>query len=164
MPRSKVFVSTRILSAFLILFVGGQTPAVSAHPEPSRGTLRPQPDRSGLEEELTSAIGLEEADREILLEQIQGAQSWSSIFGNNKPVIWEIGFSPGWALKARAEKERDKNFLGIELSHSALEDFDQRQLPENARVVIADVRLLVEALPTSLRSIDRTVIDFPPPP
>ena len=67
MPLAKVSISARILSAFLILFVGGQTPvisqgldpsSISAHPEPSRGTLRPEPARSGLEEALST--GLEE--------------------------------------------------------------------------------------------------------
>lgn len=71
MPRSKISVSARILSAFLILSVGGHTPAISrgsgprfisAHPEPSRGTLRPEPDRSGLEEELQ---GLPDRERII---------------------------------------------------------------------------------------------------
>lgn len=63
MPRSRVSISARILSAFLILSIGGHTPVISrgsgprfisTHPELSRGTLRPEPDRSGLEEKLNS--------------------------------------------------------------------------------------------------------------
>lgn len=41
--------------------------------------------------------------------------SFNSLFGNNAPVILEIGFGMGESLVSMAEKNITKNFLGIEV-------------------------------------------------
>lgn len=41
--------------------------------------------------------------------------SFDSLFGNNAPVILEIGFGMGTSLVTMTEQNRDKNFLGIEV-------------------------------------------------
>lgn len=40
---------------------------------------------------------------------------WSAVFGNNNPVVLEIGFGMGASLVEMASKSPEKNFIGIEV-------------------------------------------------
>lgn len=45
----------------------------------------------------------------------QGAFDWQVIFGNNNPVVLEIGFGMGASLVEMAKNAPEKNFVGIEV-------------------------------------------------
>lgn len=44
-----------------------------------------------------------------------GLIHFEQVFGNNKPVVLEIGYGMGDSLLSMAQQEADKNFIGIEV-------------------------------------------------
>lgn len=44
-----------------------------------------------------------------------GFVGFEKVFGNNKPVVLEIGYGMGDSLLSMAQQELDKNFIGIEV-------------------------------------------------
>ncbi|MBU2882483.1 tRNA (guanosine(46)-N7)-methyltransferase TrmB [Psychrosphaera sp. B3R10] len=49
------------------------------------------------------------------LEHAQGLVNFEQVFGNNNPVVLEIGFGMGASLVEMAKNAPDKNFVGIEV-------------------------------------------------
>lgn len=49
------------------------------------------------------------------LEHAQGLVNFEQLFGNNNPVVLEIGFGMGASLVEMAKNAPDKNFIGIEV-------------------------------------------------
>ncbi len=88
-----------------------------------------------------------------------------TIFGNNNPVILEIGFGNGASLAQMAADNPEQNYLGIEV-HSPgvgrlLLDLEERDL-KNLRVMRHDA---VEVLKNSIapNSLDAVYLFFPDP-
>ncbi len=89
----------------------------------------------------------------------------STIFGNNNPVILEIGFGNGASLAEMAQQHPEQNYLGIEV-HSPgvgrlLLEIEKRGL-SNLRVMRHDaVELLERGLPTA--TLAGVYLFFPDP-
>ncbi|QIK39236.1 tRNA (guanosine(46)-N7)-methyltransferase TrmB [Caldichromatium japonicum] len=89
----------------------------------------------------------------------------SALFGNDRPVVLEIGFGNGESLAAMAEQDLGRNWLGIEvhrpgIGHLLLE-IERRGL-NNLRVLRQDaVELLRHGIPPA--ALDRVQLFFPDP-
>lgn len=89
----------------------------------------------------------------------------AALFGNDRAVCLEIGFGNGETLAALAEREPERNFLGIEvhrpgIGHLLLE-LERRQL-DNVRVIRGDaVAFLAQGLPSA--SLACVLLFFPDP-
>ena len=88
-----------------------------------------------------------------------------NIFGNNNPVIAEIGFGMGKATAAIAEEQREYNYLGIEVHKPGigrlLWEINQRTLL-NVRIIEYDaVKVFSAMIPAS--SLEGVHIFFPDP-
>lgn len=74
---------------------------------------------------------------------------WGGIFGNNNPIVCEIGFGDGECLVDLAELHPNYNFLGIDIYlpgvGSALVKINKLGLT-NVRLINADVRLFWDAI------------------
>lgn len=89
----------------------------------------------------------------------------SGLFGNERPVILEIGSGTGRFLVDRAVQRPDLNFLGIEKSlhyYRRLVDRLVRRGLTNVRVINHDAAIVLERLLPSA-SIDEIHIYFPDP-
>ncbi|MCD6165867.1 tRNA (guanosine(46)-N7)-methyltransferase TrmB [bacterium] len=91
--------------------------------------------------------------------------NWSRIFGNNNPVIIEIGPGKGQFLFRMASEYPDINFLGIEWAGRYFkilcERLPKRNLP-NIRLIKADAReLFTNWIPT--KSVQEVHVYFPDP-
>lgn len=94
-----------------------------------------------------------------------GPLDFGRLFGNDHPVILEIGFGNGAAMLAMAEAEPQCNFLGVEVHRPGvgrlLLGLEERGI-ENVRVACADaVELLRDHLPPA--SLAGVRIYFPDP-
>lgn len=88
-----------------------------------------------------------------------------ALFGNENPVILEIGSGKGRFLVDHALRHPDRNFLGIEKSlhyHRHIVDRLVRRGVENVRVVNHDAAVVLEKL-LPAESIDEIHIYFPDP-
>ena len=89
---------------------------------------------------------------------------WQQIFGNDQPVAVEIGPGRGEFLLASAARTPARNFYGIERSaaraHAIAAKIARNSLA-NARVIEADARCLLNALPDA--SVAAFHIQFPDP-
>ena len=107
-------------------------------------------------------------ERFVTLEKIQEVSSWRGIFGDDHPVAWEVGFESGDALYERAVASPGVNFLGIDVSDTALRKQSGKHVPEgfpdNVRFLKADVHDVVAALPPPLQRLSAVYVDFPYPP
>lgn len=88
-----------------------------------------------------------------------------SLFGRAAPLVVEIGFGMGRSLVAMAQREPEKNFLGIEVHApgvgALLMGIEEHALA-NVRVMRHDaVEVLAQMLPDA--SIDRLQLYFPDP-
>lgn len=106
--------------------------------------------------ELWPQYGVEEGDGELDL---------ASLFGNDQPVIMEIGFGNGEATWRMAKHEPDRNFLGVEVhkpgvGHLLLKIEEHRIT--NLRIASEDaVELLRKRIPE--RALSGVRIYFPDP-
>ena len=91
--------------------------------------------------------------------------SFSSIFGNDKPVVIEIGFGMGDATFQIAQKRDEYNYLGIEVFKAGVASLLGKignSLLSNIRIIEGDaVRILEELIMPS--SISAFHIFFPDP-
>jgi tRNA (guanine-N7-)-methyltransferase len=95
----------------------------------------------------------------------EGVPDFSSIFGNPKPLIVEIGFGMGIATALIAEKNPGKNYLGLEVHRPGigrlLWEIGRRDL-ENIRIIEHDaVAVLEKMIPSA--SVEGFHIFFPDP-
>ena len=92
-------------------------------------------------------------------------KNFSLIFGNENPVIAEIGFGMGAATAAIAADNPDKNYLGIEVHKPGigklLWEIDRRSLA-NIRIIEHDAAEVFCAM-ISAESLDGIHIFFPDP-
>jgi tRNA (guanine-N7-)-methyltransferase len=89
----------------------------------------------------------------------------AELFGNDRPVVLEIGFGNGDSLAAMARAHPDWNYLGIEVHRPGvgrlLQTLESLEIA-NVRVLDRDaVEVLGNALPAC--SIDRVQLFFPDP-
>lgn len=95
---------------------------------------------------------------------IESAPSLSESFARTAPLVVEIGFGNGEALCTMAQRESDKNFVGIEVHEPGvgrlLRCLDANEV-ENVRVAMHDAVEILTAQPTG--SIDQLRIYFPDP-
>jgi len=108
-------------------------------------------------------------NKEIYTKEIRPSEfdylpvDWSTVFGNNKNIIVEIGFGGGEFLQSIATKYPDKNFVGFEVSitsmkkaHKRIEDLD------NVRLVITDARFGMREF-FAPKSVEKVIMNFPIP-
>ncbi len=94
-----------------------------------------------------------------------GMLDWPVVFGNNGPVVLEIGFGMGASLAAMAAAAPQNNYIGVEV-HSPgvgriLHLMEERGV-ENIRLFCHDaVEVLAQCVPDA--SLDRVQIYFPDP-
>lgn len=91
--------------------------------------------------------------------------NFKSIFGNNNPVVMEIGFGMGHATLEIAEKNRNKNYIAIEVHTpgvgKVLSEIEIRNL-SNLRIIQYDaVQVIRNMIPLS--SLEGVHIFFPDP-
>ncbi|EXJ17083.1 tRNA (guanosine(46)-N7)-methyltransferase TrmB [Imhoffiella purpurea] len=88
-----------------------------------------------------------------------------ALFGNDRPVVLEIGFGNGESLAQMAEQDPERNWLGIEVhrpgvGHLLLEI--ERLGLTNLRVMRHDaIEVLTQSIPDA--SLDRVQLFFPDP-
>jgi len=90
---------------------------------------------------------------------------FAALFGNDNPVVMEIGFGMGEATAAIALENPDRNYLGVEVYRPGvgrlLWDISQRAIP-NIRIVQHDaVEVALKMIP--LRSLSGIHLFFPDP-
>jgi tRNA (guanine-N7-)-methyltransferase len=93
------------------------------------------------------------------------ALNFTALFGNTNPVTLEIGFGNGDSLATMAEREPERNWLGIEVhrpgvGHLLLE-IERRQL-NNVRIIRHDaIEILTQGIPPA--SLAAVQLFFPDP-
>jgi len=89
---------------------------------------------------------------------------FAQIYGNDHPVIVEIGFGMGQSLLIQAKNHADHNYLGFEVHRpgvgALLSGIAQERLP-NIRAVVGDVVLALDMIPA--HSLQGVQIFFPDP-
>ena len=104
----------------------------------------------------------------IVLEYDPGSRSpldWREVFGNESPVVVEIGFGKGRTLIAMAKERPEVNFLGIETSEAYLLLTRERVIAaglSNVRLLLADAAVIFTGR-ISPGSISECYILFPDP-
>ena len=92
------------------------------------------------------------------------AYNFEELFGNNNPVIIEIGFGSGHATASIAEDNPELNYLGIEVYRPGighlLWEIDKRKL-NNIRIIHGDAAEILDNLP--LDAVEGIHIFFPDP-
>ena len=94
----------------------------------------------------------------------EGPLDSRSLFGDDRPLHFEIGFGGGEHLAALAARHRDVSFMGCEPFINGMASLlvsIERDRLDNVRILMDDARLLLAALPD--RSLDRVHILFPDP-
>lgn len=99
------------------------------------------------------------------VERSQGSISSQRLFGNEHPLVLEIGYGMGQSLAAMAQAEPDKNFLGIEVHRPgvgallmAIEELDL----SNLRTACDDAVEILEQCVAD-NSLARLQLYFPDP-
>ena len=91
--------------------------------------------------------------------------NWDERFGRKAPVDVEIGFGNGAFLVKHAQRNPDRNFVGIEVAWAsvrrALRRINQLSLT-NVRLLLVDTRVAFD-YPVAPRSLDRVYTLFPMP-
>ena len=94
-----------------------------------------------------------------------GAINPQQLFGNNNPLVVEIGYGMGDSLLTMAERETDKNFIGIEVHLPGVgrlvNEAGKRNLP-NLKTYCADA-IDVLTLCIAENSVSRLQLFFPDP-
>ena len=108
---------------------------------------------------------LETYSAEFVVEYTPQILDLQSLFGNNHPVIVEIGFGMGDSLLAMAKNMQDRNFIGIEVHKPGIGKLlmgMEREAVNNIRIINHDAReVLAHCFPAS--SLERIQIFFPDP-
>ncbi|MFN3234982.1 MAG: tRNA (guanosine(46)-N7)-methyltransferase TrmB [Gammaproteobacteria bacterium] len=108
---------------------------------------------------------LEDSWGEYGIDFEQKTLDFQEIFGNNNPVVFEIGFGMGEAFFEVVAANPGFNFIGVEVHRPGVGAFLSNCLEaeiKNARVMVADaVEVLEEMVADS--SLDKIQIFFPDP-
>ncbi|MGY0218433.1 tRNA (guanosine(46)-N7)-methyltransferase TrmB [Endozoicomonadaceae bacterium StTr2] len=109
--------------------------------------------------------GFDECWEKFGLKLEDGAIEPAEVFGNDAPVVLEIGFGMGHSLAEMAGNALDKNYIGVEVHSpgvgSLLNEVHEAGL-NNVRVYCDDaVEVLKQCVPE--QSLDRVQIYFPDP-
>lgn len=95
----------------------------------------------------------------------EGELNFTTLFGNEAPVVLEIGFGMGQSLCELAQQNPHNNYLGIEVHRpgvgSLLTYLDEHQIT-NVRIMIADAKDILERY-ISPQSLDAVLLFFPDP-
>jgi len=99
------------------------------------------------------------------LERADGLLDPEAVFGRRAPLVLELGYGMGQSLVAMAERERDKDFVGIEVHRpgvgSLLMGIEEHALT-NLRTYCDDgVEILEECIPDA--ALHRLQLYFPDP-
>ena len=90
---------------------------------------------------------------------------WQDIFANNKPIFLEIGFGNGDSLYQMADKNRDINYIGIEVYKSGIASLVSNLVKnplDNLKIIEFDAKdLLINYIPDN--SISCLQVFFPDP-
>ncbi|KMT65149.1 tRNA (guanosine(46)-N7)-methyltransferase TrmB [Catenovulum maritimum] len=91
--------------------------------------------------------------------------NWSEIFGNDNPIVFEIGFGMGGSLIKMAQAEPNKNFVGMEVHlpgvGACIKDAAELKVP-NLKVINHDaVEVLNHCVPDN--SLEKLQLFFPDP-
>ncbi|MFN6991909.1 MAG: tRNA (guanosine(46)-N7)-methyltransferase TrmB [Fervidobacterium sp.] len=88
---------------------------------------------------------------------------WSNIFGNRNGIIVEIGFGGGEYLQKLAQKYKEKNFVGFEVSITSMKKASKRLKDlNNVKLVITDARFGMREF-FSPKSVEKVIMNFPIP-
>lgn len=165
-------VASRAIALALCLALGLPGPA-GASPELSRRALRVQAGLESdtgpeLERELNpthaTTAGMEESGNVLTLENVERAASWRDLFGNDQPVVLEIGIGNGQTFLLRSRADRRRNFLGNDAPWSEWLDDGNLPLadfPDNAKYIRADIRQLAEIVGRKGWTFQEIYVDFP---
>lgn len=89
---------------------------------------------------------------------------FKTIYGNEQPLILEIGFGMGYSLLAQAKTHPENNYLGFEVHRpgvGALLSGMARENLSNIRIVAEDIVVALDALPE--KCLQGVQIFFPDP-
>lgn len=102
------------------------------------------------------AFGLDEQD---------GMQNWSELFGNDHPLVLEIGFGMGASLVAMAQASPELNFIGVEVHRPGVGSLMMQATDAgvtNLRVFCCDANVVLEnCIPEA--ALHRVQLYFPDP-
>ena len=88
---------------------------------------------------------------------------WSEVFGNENPIIVEIGFGGGEYLENCARSHPEKNFVGFEVSVTSMKKAQNRVNGlNNVRLVITDARFGMREF-FGPKTLEKVVMNFPIP-
>lgn len=90
---------------------------------------------------------------------------WTAVFGRHAPLWAEIGFGNGAFLLEMAQRERDRNWIGLEISLPSLRRAARKVRSHdlsNVRLVQGDATLFLEAL-CAPRALSGLFVNFPDP-
>lgn len=90
---------------------------------------------------------------------------WNEIFGNDNPIVIEIGFGHGEFTRELAIKHPDKNFVGFETSITSISKIQRRLYNdniENVRILTTDGRFGIRNLFQD-NSVEKVIVNFPCP-
>ena len=92
-----------------------------------------------------------------------GQISTAEIFGNNNPLVFEIGFGMGHSLAEMAATDSESNYIGVEVHKpgvgALLRDIEDRKL-SNLRAYWADANIVLNECIQN-ESLDRVQLYFP---
>jgi len=94
-----------------------------------------------------------------------GTLNLPALFGRTAPVVFEIGFGAGDALLFRAEREPERDFIGVEVHRPGV----GRVLHRAAKLGLNNLRVACHDAVEVLRdwlapeSLDELIIEFPDP-
>ena len=91
---------------------------------------------------------------------------WREFLGNNHPIYIEVGMGKGKFITTLASKNRDINYIGIEMYTSvllrAVQKLDEQELMlDNLRFICMDARLLEDVFDKD--EIDKIYLNFSDP-
>ncbi|MEX0727241.1 MAG: tRNA (guanosine(46)-N7)-methyltransferase TrmB, partial [Planctomycetaceae bacterium] len=100
-----------------------------------------------------------------VLDDLDGPIDWPTLFGNDRPVVLDIGCGRGMFLVKHAEEHPGLNILGIEIDyregrHGARRL--QRRNLKNARVIGGDANIAIERY-IPAESVQEAYVLFPDP-
>lgn len=99
------------------------------------------------------------------LDETQGRQDWSQLFGNDHPLVLEIGFGMGTSLVEMAKASPELNFIGVEVHRPGVGSLMMRASDAdltNLRVFCCDANIVLAQCLTEA-SLRRVQLYFPDP-
>lgn len=99
------------------------------------------------------------------LDETQGRISWLQVFGNDHPLILEIGFGMGMSLVTMAKACPELNFIGVEVHRPGVGSLMMRASEAgltNLRVFCCDANIVLEQF-LQEASLRRVQLYFPDP-